>query len=163
MKTQKDQASAPSQGKQDPVKIDLKQPGKVQPLKDVKTGALNSNDSGERWNKIVESFNKKLIDLCNNQNADPIQGIMNKGQNYVSHFKESEINKKFEFKTEMLGIPIGTDENIRIIEDQQEDIEEADDEINDNLEKALLEINDILYKKQYDKFWSYGTWLATYQ
>jgi hypothetical protein len=144
-------------------KLDSKQPAKPQQVRQEKSGVTIAKDSIESCNTIVKNFNKKLIDLWNNTGADAIQGIMNKGQNYINHFKESEINKKFEFKTKMLGIPAGNDENIRIIEGQQEDIEEANDEVNDNLEKALMEITDILYKKQYEKFWSFGSWLVTYQ
>lgn len=160
---QKVQQTAPVENKNEDQKSESKQPVKIQQAKEVKSGVNLAKDSVENWNAIVKNFNKKLIDLWNNTGADAIQGIMNKGQNYVNHFKESEINKKFEFKTKMLGIPSGNDENIRIIEGQQDDIEEADDEVNDNLEKALLEITNILYKKQYEKFWSFGSWLITYQ
>jgi hypothetical protein len=88
----------------------------------------------------------------NTTGADAIQEIMAKGQKYITQFKESGINQNFTYKTKLLDIPRGSDENFKFIEEQDEEIESKNGEANERLKEQLANMTNKLYKKQYKKF-----------
>jgi len=112
---------------------------------------ITSKDYNEAWGKIVENFNKNLIDL-GYTGAEAIQDIMVKGQNYVKHFKDSGLNNEFWYDTNLLGIPKGDDDNIALLETLDEDDEALNDEINDKLQDRLNQFTDKYYKNQFEQF-----------
>lgn len=115
--------------------------------KDVKPG-VNSKDFSNDCNKIIENFNKKLIDL-GYTGADAIQEIMNKGQTYINHFKDSGTNQKFKYNTKLLDIPEGSDENFDLLTQVDEEIENQNDEANDKLQEQVNQMTNKLYTEQY--------------
>jgi hypothetical protein len=119
-------------------------------FKDPKTG-VSSKDYSTDCNKIVEAFNKKLIDL-GYTGADAIQEIMNKGQTYVNHFKDSGLNQKFKYNTKLLDIPKGNDDNLAILDTVDEDIETQDEEAIDKMFEKLNQKTSKLYKEQYEEY-----------
>lgn len=118
------------------------------PYKDVKSG-ISSKEYFESCNKIVENFNKKLIDL-GYTGADAIQEIVNKGQTYVSHFKDSGINQKFKYNTKLLDIPQGSDENFDLLDDDE--IEQNHEDVNEKLIDIVHNKSEQFYIKQYQNF-----------
>lgn len=123
---------------------------KREAYQDSKT-AVTSKDYNEHCSKIVENFNKKLIDL-GYTGADAIQDIMAKGQSYVKHFEESNINSDFNYETRLLDIPEGKDSNLALLESPDTEAEALNDETNDTLHQQLSEITEELNGKQYEKF-----------
>lgn len=114
---------------------------------------VTSKDYSESCTKIVENFNKKLIDL-GLTGADAIQDIMAKGQNYAKHFKESSLNSKFHYETKLLDIPEGDDKNLALLDNPDEDAEAQNDEANEALQKRLTHLTSMLGKNQYEQFLS---------
>lgn len=84
--------------------------------------------------------------------ADAIQEIMAKGQKYITQFKESGINQNFTYKTKLLNIPKGSDENLKLVVEVDEEIETKNDEANERLKEKLANMTDKLYRQQYKKF-----------
>ena len=120
------------------------------PYKDMKN-TISSKEYSESCNKIVENFNKKLIDL-GYAGADAIQEIIAKGQNYVNHFKDSGINSNFKYDTKMLDIPKGDDDNFEFLENPNEEIEADDADENDKLIEKLNKITAELCEDQQQKY-----------
>lgn len=116
--------------------------------KDMKTG-ISSKEYFDSCNKIVENFNKKLIDL-GYTGADAIQEIVNKGQTYVNHFKDAGINQTFKYKTKLLDIPHGSDDNLLMLDD--EDIEIQNEDANSKLFDTVNEMTKQLYEQQLEDF-----------
>ena len=77
---------------------------------------------------------------------------MLKGQNYANHFKESGLNRDFDYKTKQLDIPEGNNENLDLLENVDEDTEAQNDEVNDEMEKKLSEVTLKYGKSQYEEF-----------
>lgn len=119
------------------------------PYKEMKAG-ISSKDYSESCNKIVENFNKNLIDL-GYTGADAIQEIMNKGQTYANHFKDSGLNQKFKYHTKLLDIPKGV-EDLDILDTVDTEIESQSEEINDKMFELLNKKTSKLYKEQYEKY-----------
>ncbi|CAI2376823.1 unnamed protein product [Moneuplotes crassus] len=113
--------------------------------------ALTSKDYNETCSKIVDTFNKKLIDF-GYAGAEAIQDIMAKGQNYVKHFEESNLNSEFNYQTKFLDIPEGNDKNLDLLENPDEDAENQNDVANAALQKRLTQLTVQLGKDQYEQF-----------
>jgi hypothetical protein len=107
---------------------------KAQPTKKP-VSTKNEKDYAESCNKIVENFNKNLIDLGFGNDGEAIQDLMNKGQTYKKHFEDTGINKKFKYTTKLLDLPKGDDDNLLLLEDDADDGQ--NEKVNDNLEDVL--------------------------
>lgn len=115
-------------------------------------GGLNAKDYAENCYKIVENFNKNIIDLGFGGNGGDIPDIISKNQTYVKHFNDSGVNKNFEYQTKLLTIPKGDDDNIKLLDNEEEEIEQLNDVSNEKLEKLAKLISHQLYVQPFEKY-----------
>ena len=106
-------------------------------------------ENSESCSKIVENFNKNLIDIEFGRDGGDIQ--INKGQTYKKHFEETGINKTFKYETKLLDIPAGSDENFKLLEEDEE-IEQQNDAANEKLERMVDHIYRKVYQDPYSEY-----------
>lgn len=127
-----------------------KSPTKPLPGREQRAG-VSTKDYSESCNKIVENFNKRLIDLGYTAGGDALQEIINKGQAYFNNAKESGTIQNLDYNTKLLDIPSGTNDNLRLLDEPDEEIEQQNDEVNDKLQQVLEDLTTKLYGEQYEE------------
>lgn len=72
------------------------------------------------------------------------------GDDFVNFRQVTKVN--FTYETKLLDIPEGTDENLELLENEEEEIVEQRQNVNEKLEETLKEMTQKLYADQYNEF-----------
>lgn len=134
--------------KKEEIKQQPKETTSAPPVKKPAVTNKTEKDYPESCNKIVENFNKNIIDIGYDQGGDGIQDIMHKAQAYKKHFEEQGITVGY--KTKLLDLPEGDDSNLRLLDDIES--QDENNKINAKLENIMQDMLGKLHHDPYAKY-----------